>query len=104
VFSGVKLDTAQPMGLPTDVVAVADISKAVCQAVWQQLNGALFVDPATSTASGEVLMERKKLVSLCGIVIPASTSPQFELRNINVAINSNVDHGRTSLSDVRTAS
>ena len=61
VFNGVKLDHAQPMGLPTDVVAVADISKAVCQAVWQQLNGALFVDPATSTASGEVLMERKKL-------------------------------------------
>ena len=61
VFNGVKLDHAQPMGLPTDVVAVADISKAVCQAVWQQLNGALFVDPVTSTASGEVLMERKKL-------------------------------------------
>ena len=52
------------MGLPTDVVTVADISKAVCQAVWQQLNGALFVDPVTSTASGEVLMERKKLDAL----------------------------------------
>lgn len=63
-FKGTKLDPAQPMQLPTDAVAVADISKAVCQAVWQQLRGALFVDPTTSTASGEVLMERKKLDAL----------------------------------------
>lgn len=60
-FKGTRLDASQPMQLPTSEVAIADIEKAACQAVWQQLNGALFVDPTTHTGSGDVLMERKKL-------------------------------------------
>ena len=61
-FKGDPVELVQMMQLPTDEVSIADIALAANQAVWQQLNGALFADPAATTgATGDVTMERKKL-------------------------------------------
>ena len=61
-FKGDPVELVQVMQLPTDEVSIADIALAANQAVWQQLNGALFADPAATTgATGDVTMERKKL-------------------------------------------
>ena len=62
-FKGCKVDDSQPMQLPTDVVAIADIEKGAYLAAAQQLEGKLYVDPS-STAKGAVKMERKKLSKL----------------------------------------
>jgi hypothetical protein len=60
VFKGTALVSGQPMQLPTDLVAIADISKAAAQAAWQQLNSELFVG-VTANSSGMVKMQRDKL-------------------------------------------
>ena len=62
-FKGSKLDEAQVMDLPTNLVSISDISKGAFQAAWQALSGQLFVNPA-ATANGEVVKERKKLATL----------------------------------------
>ena len=62
-FKGDKLDSAQPMQLPTDEVAIADIENGAAQASWQALNGELFVD-VTAQSKGAVTKERKKLDTL----------------------------------------
>jgi hypothetical protein len=62
-FKGSKLDEAQAMDLPTNLVSISDISKGAFQAAWQALNSELFVNPA-ATANGEVTRERKKLATL----------------------------------------
>jgi hypothetical protein len=61
VFKGTALVEGQPMQLPTDLVAIADISKAAAQAAWQQLTGKLFAPISTGSAGGAVTMVRKKL-------------------------------------------
>ena len=63
VFKGTALVEGQPMQLPTDLVAIVDISKAAAQAAWQQLTSALFVG-VTANSSGIVKMQRDKLDAL----------------------------------------
>lgn len=63
-FKGSKLDESQPMGLPTDEVAIADIENGAAQAVWQQLRGLLFIDESTQLAGGEIKKESKSIGSL----------------------------------------
>lgn len=62
-FIGEKVDKDQPMSLPTKDVEIAEVSSAVSQAVWQQLQGLLFVDGATVTGQ-EVLSESSKIGEL----------------------------------------
>ena len=52
------------MGLPTDEVAIADITSGAAQAAWQQLNGFLFVPMTTQSANGSVSSESKSVASL----------------------------------------
>lgn len=59
-FKGQELDAAQAMSLPTDVVAIADISKAALKAVELQQAGRLSLD-ATVLAGGLVAAESKSL-------------------------------------------
>ena len=59
-FKGAALVSGQPMQLPTDLVAIADISKAAAQAAWQQLSDELFVS-VTANTNGTVKMQRDKL-------------------------------------------
>lgn len=63
-FKGEKLDANQAMGLPTDEVAIADITSGSAQAAWQQLNGFLFVPMTTQSANGSVSSESKSVASL----------------------------------------
>ena len=63
-FKGVKLDDSQPMDLPTDEVAIADIENGAAQAAWQQLRGLLFVDDTTQSAGGEIKKEDKQIGTL----------------------------------------
>lgn len=58
-FKGCKLDESQPMQLPTDQVAIADIEKGAYLAAAQELEGKLYVDPAAN-AGGRVKMVREK--------------------------------------------
>lgn len=62
-FKGRKLDENQAMQLPTDQVVTADITNAVCQAAWMQLQGVLFVSDA-SLSEREVTSESSKLGDL----------------------------------------
>lgn len=62
-FKGQKLDENQAMQLPTDQVATADITNAVCQAAWLQLQGALFVSDS-SVVEREVTSESSRLGDL----------------------------------------
>jgi len=62
-FKGSKLDENQTMQLPTDQVVAADITNAVCQAAWMQLQGVLFVSDA-SLVEREVTSESSKLGDL----------------------------------------
>ncbi len=62
-FKGSKLDSNQAMQLPTDQVVTADITDAVCQAAWMQLQGVLFVSDV-SLAEREVTSESSKLGDL----------------------------------------
>jgi len=59
-FKGQELDAAQAMSLPTDVVAIADISKAALKAVELQQAGRLSLD-ATVLAGGLIAAESKSL-------------------------------------------
>lgn len=59
-FKGQELDAAQAMSLPTDVVAIADISKAALKAVELQQAGRLSLD-ASVLAGGLVASESKSL-------------------------------------------
>ncbi|MGB1297280.1 MAG: DnaT-like ssDNA-binding protein [Psychrobium sp.] len=63
-FVGSKVDANQPMGLPTSDVDIADIANATAQAVWLHLQGRLFVDATTISASGNVKSESKSLGAL----------------------------------------
>lgn len=60
VFKGQELDATQAMSLPTDVVAITDISKAALKAVELQQAGRLSLD-ATVLAGGLVSAESKSL-------------------------------------------
>lgn len=62
-FKGVKLDDSQEMQLPTDCVTASDITRAVCEAAWLQLQGLLFVAPSDQS-KGQVVSERSKLGDL----------------------------------------
>lgn len=62
-FKGVKLDSSQAMKLPTTLVAINDIYNGAAQAAFQQLTGALFIDP-TQNSAGQITSSRKKLSSL----------------------------------------
>ena len=62
-FKGTKVSDTQPMSLPTDEVAIADISKGAFQAAWQSLTGTLFINPSEAGKSN-VIKERKKLGTL----------------------------------------
>jgi len=62
-FKGDKLDDDQSMDLPTDKVAIADISSGAAQAAWQALNSQLFISP-TANSSGQVTKQRDKLDAL----------------------------------------
>lgn len=62
-FKGCKVDKDQPMSLPTDEVAIADIKNAVAQAVWAQLQGLLFVAD-DAQLQREVVSESSKLGDL----------------------------------------
>ena len=59
-FKGEQVDEAQPMKLPTDLVAIADISNGSAQAAWQALNSELFISP-TANSDGKVIKQRDKL-------------------------------------------
>jgi hypothetical protein len=59
-FKGQELDATQAMSLPTDVVAIADISKAALKAVELQQAGRLSLD-ATVLAGGLIAAESKSL-------------------------------------------
>lgn len=59
-FKGQELDAAQAMSLPTDVVAIADISKAALKAVELQQTGRLSLD-ASVLAGGLIASESKSL-------------------------------------------
>jgi len=59
-FKGQELDAAQVMSLPTDVVAIADISKAALKAVELQQAGRLSLNAAV-LAGGLVAAESKSL-------------------------------------------
>lgn len=61
VFKGDKVDSAQAMNLPTNEVPIADIESGIAQAVYQQLNGQLFVDLSTIDVKGSITAESKKL-------------------------------------------
>lgn len=67
-FKGKQLDENQAMQLPTDQVVTADITNAVCQAAWLQLQGALFVSDA-SAIEREVTSESSKLGDLSKSVV-----------------------------------
>lgn len=60
-FKGTKLDSSQVMQLPTNEVTISDIETPVCQAVWQHLNGLLFVDQSVEQSSGTVKKVREKV-------------------------------------------
>ena len=62
-FKGEPLDENQEMQLPTDCVVVADITNAVCQAAWLQLQGALFVAD-TALTEKEVTSESESIGEL----------------------------------------
>lgn len=62
-FKGSKLDDNQAMQLPTDQVVTSDITNAVCQAAWMQLQGVLFVSDA-SLSEREVTSGSSKLGDL----------------------------------------
>lgn len=53
-FKGTKLDSAQPMDLPTDEVAIDDIQNGAAQATWQQLTGILFVKQSSDSNAGQI--------------------------------------------------
>jgi hypothetical protein len=59
-FKGQELDAAQAMSLPTDIVAIADISKAALKAVELQQAGRLSLD-ASVLAGGLIASESKSL-------------------------------------------
>ena len=63
-FKGSKVDASQKMKLPTDEVAIADIRNAAGQAVWQQLQGLLFVAQSADGAKGQITSEMSKLGDL----------------------------------------
>lgn len=63
-FKGEKVSEAQLMQLPTDEVAIADIHKAMGEAVKMQLLGRLYVDPTTISQKGAVVSESKAVGSL----------------------------------------
>ena len=59
-FKGVRVDSAQPMDLPTDEVTIANVANGAAQAAWQELNGELLVSPSAN-GSGQVIKQRDKL-------------------------------------------
>jgi hypothetical protein len=63
-FKGDALSDSQPLQLPTDEVAIADILNGAAQASWQQLKGRLFVDVTEVGQTGQVVSETKKVASL----------------------------------------
>ena len=63
-FKGTKSVDTQPMKLPTNEVAIADIKNAAAQAVWQDLNGFLFVDMKEQSSKGKVVKESKELAGM----------------------------------------
>ena len=63
-FKGDPLDDDQPLQLPTDSVSIADIEKAVAQAVYQQLLGRLTVSLEDMSANGTLEGETSKVGSL----------------------------------------
>ena len=63
-FKGTKIDDAQPMDLPTNLVAIIDINNAAAQCVWQELKGFLFVAMDSQSANGDVASESKAVGSL----------------------------------------
>lgn len=63
-FKGSKLDEAQKMSLPTNDVAIADVTYGATQATYQALIGKLFVSEASQSANGAVSAESKKLATL----------------------------------------
>ena len=71
-FRGKPLADNQPLQLPADEVAIADIEKAIAQAVYLQLIGRLTVDP-TSLTTAAVVGESRAVGSL-------STSTQYAER------------------------
>lgn len=73
-FKGQKLDESQLMSLPTDEVSISDIKSGAGQAAWQQLNGYLFVDMTTQSASGDIQSESKQLATLSKSVTYADGS------------------------------
>lgn len=71
-FRGTKSASTQPMKLPTDKVAIADIKNPVAHAVYRQLKGTLLVQPtAPGESKGVVASETKQLG-------PLSTSVTYE--------------------------
>lgn len=62
-FRGEPVTEGQPLQLPTDEVAIADIEKAIAQAVYLQLLGRLTVDPSTLTTT-VITGESKQVGSL----------------------------------------
>lgn len=63
-FRGTALESDQSMQLPTNFVSVADVNNAACQAVWQHLNGLLYVTQTADMASGEIKRVKSKLDAL----------------------------------------
>lgn len=63
-FKGTVLVVGQAMQLPTTEVVIADIENGAAQAVWQEINGYLFVAMNTQSANGQVASENKKIGSL----------------------------------------
>lgn len=62
-FRGQPVSDNQPLQLPTNEVAIADIEKAIAQAVYLQLLGRLTVDPSTLTTA-VITGESKQVGSL----------------------------------------
>ena len=62
-FRGQPLSDNQPLQLPTNAVAIADIEKAAAQATYLQLLGRLTVDPSELTTAA-VISESKQVGSL----------------------------------------
>lgn len=89
-FKGIKLDDNQAMQLPTNQVVTADITNAVCQATWQQLQGVLFVDDMAQTQR-EVLIESSKLGDLSESVTYAEGNTReytYSTRKIDTLLKS----------------
>lgn len=64
MYRGQKVSEEQELKLPTDKVAISDISRAANQAAYQQLKGELFIDPSEVELKGQIASQKSKLGDL----------------------------------------